>query len=59
MRSCAPRARKVEGLNAAVMTMRVEAIASSGAVGALTIRVNPFGPGPTQYDGVLRSLRRL
>jgi len=25
----------------------------------LTIRVNPFGPGPTQYDCVLRSSRRL
>ena len=25
----------------------------------VTIRVNPFGPGPTQYDCVLRSSRRL
>jgi hypothetical protein len=25
----------------------------------LTIRVNPFGPGPTQYDCALRSSRRL
>ena len=25
----------------------------------LTIRVNPFGPGPTEYDCALRSSRRL
>jgi len=25
----------------------------------LTLRVNPFGPGPTQYDCALRSSRRL
>jgi hypothetical protein len=25
----------------------------------LPLRVNPFGPGPTQYDCALRSARRL